>query len=77
MSKRHRARDDGAASRSSDDDDDDAVTIGYRRAPTNDRDALCAAHVEALNAQFARHVAKKTRDAPREFLVQACRDYVT
>ena len=77
MSKRHRANDDGAASRSSDDDDDDAVTIGYRRAPTNDRDALCAAHVEALNAQFARHVAKKTRDAPREFLVQACRDYVT
>ena len=62
---------------SDDDDDDDEATIGYRRATARSRGELYAAHVEALNAQFARHVARKVKSDPREFLIAACRDYAT
>ena len=59
-----RKRDDAATTRASSDDDDSAATIaiGYRRAratTTTRRDDASRAHVEALNAAFARHVARR------------------
>ena len=78
-----RKRDDASDDARASDDDDSAATIaiGYRRAratttTTTTRDDARAAHVEALNAAFARHVARRTTEAPREFLRAACRDYV-